>query len=66
MILINGLLVFMVGLVVRHEIYKGIHISDPVQSIFYLPSGPTRTQTVLWKKPWFTKSEQGEIILSCI
>ncbi|KAG9947399.1 MFS general substrate transporter, partial [Aureobasidium melanogenum] len=42
LILINGLLIFMIGLV----------------SLFYLPSGPTRTQTVLWRKPWFSKREQ--------
>ncbi|KAH0282948.1 MFS general substrate transporter [Aureobasidium namibiae CBS 147.97] len=42
LILINGLLIFVIGLA----------------SIFYLPSGPTRTQTVLWRKPWFTKREQ--------
>ncbi|KAG9688149.1 MFS general substrate transporter, partial [Aureobasidium melanogenum] len=42
LILINGLLIFMIGLV----------------SSFYLPSGPTRTQTVLWRKPWFSEREQ--------
>ncbi|KAI4796381.1 hypothetical protein E4T45_11992 [Aureobasidium sp. EXF-8846] len=45
LILINGLLIFMIGLI----------------SLFYLPPGPTRTQTVLWRKPWFTKREQSEL-----
>lgn len=30
------------------------------QSLFYLPSGPTRTQTVIWRKPWFSKREQSK------
>lgn len=66
LILINGLLVFMVGLVVRQQAVKCIHVSDWVQSIFYLPSGPTKTQTVLWRKPWFTKREQGEMAICYI
>ncbi|CAD0113693.1 unnamed protein product, partial [Aureobasidium uvarum] len=45
LILINGLLIFMIGLV----------------GLFYLPSGPTRTQTVLWRKPWFSKREQSKL-----
>ncbi|KAI4724383.1 putative MFS transporter [Aureobasidium sp. EXF-10728] len=45
LILINGLLIFMIGLV----------------GLFYLPSGPTRTQTALWRKPWFSKRGQSEL-----
>ena len=30
------------------------------QSLLYLPAGPTRTKTVIWKKPWFTEREQSE------
>ncbi|KAI5243192.1 putative MFS transporter [Aureobasidium subglaciale] len=41
--LINGLLIFLIGLM----------------GIFYLPAGPTRTQGVFWRKPWFTNRERG-------
>jgi hypothetical protein len=60
LILINGLLIFVVGLVVKRQIHNGSHITNRTQSLFYLPSGPTRTQTVLWRKSWFTKREQSE------
>ncbi|KAI5254266.1 putative MFS transporter [Aureobasidium subglaciale] len=42
--LINGLLIFLIGLM----------------GMFYLPAGPTRTQGVFWRKPWFTNREQGK------
>ncbi|THX13816.1 putative MFS transporter [Aureobasidium pullulans] len=43
LLLINGLVVFVIGII----------------SVLYLPAGPTRTQSVLYRKPWFSEREKG-------
>lgn len=35
------------------------HRSNTPQSVLYLPAGPTRTQSVLYRKPWFSEREKG-------
>ncbi|THZ47814.1 putative MFS transporter [Aureobasidium pullulans] len=44
LLLINGLVVFVIGII----------------SVLYLPAGPTRTQSVLYRKPWFSEREKGD------
>ncbi|THY64119.1 putative MFS transporter [Aureobasidium pullulans] len=46
LLLINGLVVFVIGII----------------SVLYLPAGPTRTQSVLYRKPWFSEREKVIVI----
>ncbi|TIA48908.1 putative MFS transporter [Aureobasidium pullulans] len=46
LLLINGLVVFVIGII----------------SVLYLPAGPTRTQSVLYRKPWFSEREKVVVI----
>ncbi|THW60960.1 putative MFS transporter [Aureobasidium pullulans] len=46
LLLINGLVVFVIGVI----------------SLLYLPAGPTRTQSVLYRKPWFSEREKVIVI----
>ncbi|KAG2165810.1 hypothetical protein JADG_005549 [Aureobasidium aubasidani] len=46
LLLINGLVVFVIGII----------------SVLYLPAGPTRTQSALYRKPWFSEREKVIVI----
>lgn len=61
--LIDGLLTFVIGLVVCDS--SSPVIREPLltakQSLFYLPSSPTNTKSALFPRPWY--SEREEIIM---
>lgn len=58
--LIEGILTFVIGIIVRFHTpsFAMSHELTCAQSFFYLPSSPTSTSGVIWRKPWYTEREE--------
>jgi hypothetical protein len=58
--LLEGLLTFVIGLVVSTALIsrKGPLLTQTHQSFLYLPTSPTSTKSILCRRQWYTEREE--------